>query len=199
MCMCEWGGGKDKYILDFAQLDWHTYFNALRIHIYVSFIILTSGTFAVPNIPLSTNMHREIITSSDMSSMTLAASPATKANSTGARYRFQNKNISPRLAVVLPMCPNKLPLGSQKMRSKHSTTLLRLPKPKRSMAATFQSGNGGENWTVFGSDWVFLLVDCFNTPKGNVQSTTSPVNNIKHTRNHIIINMLLYMLRLRIF
>lgn len=151
------GERKGHIYLDSAKLDWHhrrhTYFNELSIlYIYVSFIILTSGTFAVPNIPLSTNMQREIIISSDMSSMTLAASPATKANSTGARYRFQNKNISPRLAVVLPMCPNKLPLGSQKMRSKHSTTLLRLPKPKRSIAATFQSGNGGENCTVFGSD-----------------------------------------------
>lgn len=137
-------------------------------------IILTSGTFGVPNIPLSSNMHLAMIMSSDTSSITPAASPATRANSTGARWRFQNRNSSPRLDVVLPMCPNRLPLGSQKMRSKHNTTLLRLPKPKRSMAATFQSGNGGENCTVFGNDLVLWLVDCFRTPKGNVQSTTSP-------------------------
>lgn len=47
--------------------------------------VLTSGTLAVPNIPLRTNIHLEIIMSSDISSMTLAASPATRANSTGAR------------------------------------------------------------------------------------------------------------------
>lgn len=46
------------------------------------------------------------------------------------------------------------------------------------MAATFQSGNGGENFTVFGNDCVFLFVDCFKTPNGNVQSTTSPEREI---------------------
>lgn len=37
-------------------------------------------------------------------------------------YRFQKRKSSPLLAVVLPTCPNKLTLGSQNTRSKHSTT-----------------------------------------------------------------------------
>jgi len=35
---------------------------------------------------------------------------------------YQNRKSSPLLAVVLPTWPNKLELGSQKIRSKHSTT-----------------------------------------------------------------------------
>ena len=75
---------------------------------------------------------------------------------------------------MLPTCPNRLALGSQKIRSKHSTTLFRFPKPSRWIAATFQSGKGGMNCTVFGTPWVLAAVHCFNTPNGNVHSTASP-------------------------
>ena len=82
----------------------------------------TCGTALLPNIPFSTAMQRPIMTSSLTFSMMAAASPATRASRTGALYRFQNKNSSPRLAVVLPTCPNRLALGSQKTRSKQRTT-----------------------------------------------------------------------------
>lgn len=67
-------------------------------------------------------MQRPTITSSLTFSITQAASPATRASRTGALYKFQNKKSSPRDAVVLPTWPNKLAVGSQKMRSKHNTT-----------------------------------------------------------------------------
>merc|ERR1719259_997270 len=117
------------------------------------------------------------MTSSLTFSITCAASPATSASSTGARYRFQNRNNSPRLAVVEPTCPNKLALGSQNWRSKHSTTLFRFPKPRRLMAVTFQGGSGGEKVTVLGG-WVAGAeggaTHCFITPRGSVHSTAQP-------------------------
>jgi len=87
-----------------------------------SFHSHTWGTALLPNIPLSTAIDLPTITSSLTFSMMAAASPATRANRTGALYKFQNRNSSPRLAVVLPTWPNKLALGSQKTRSKHKTT-----------------------------------------------------------------------------
>lgn len=69
-----------------------------------------------------TAMHRPTITSSLTFSITQAASPATSASSTGALYKFQNRKSSPRDAVVLPTCPNKFAVGSQKIFSKHNTT-----------------------------------------------------------------------------
>ena len=74
------------------------------------------------SIPLSTAMQRPTMTSSETFSMMAAASPATRASSTGALYRFQNRNSSPRLAVVEPTWPNRLEVLSQNIRSKQRTT-----------------------------------------------------------------------------
>lgn len=139
-----------------------------------------------------------MITSSLTLSITLAASPATSATSTGPRYKFQNKNNSPvngkidprysiittkrvagernlpLLCVVLATWPKRFEFGSQKMRSKQSTTLFRLPKPRRSMAAAFQSGSGGENCGALGEDAAFGESDSLSTPKGRVHKTISP-------------------------
>uniref|UniRef100_A0A6B0UUK9 Uncharacterized protein n=1 Tax=Ixodes ricinus TaxID=34613 RepID=A0A6B0UUK9_IXORI len=122
--------------------------------------------------PLSTAMQRPMMTSSLTFSMMVAASPATSANSTGARYRFQKRKSSPRLPVVLPTCPKRLELGSQKMRSKQRTTLFRFPNPRREIAAPFHSGSGGTNWTVLGRLGL-LRTDCLRTPRGSVQRTAS--------------------------
>lgn len=82
----------------------------------------TCGTALLPKMPFNTAIDLPMMTSSLTFSMMAAASPATSASRTGALYRFQNKNNSPRLAVVLPTWPNRLAFGSQKIRSKHSTT-----------------------------------------------------------------------------
>lgn len=82
----------------------------------------TCGTALLPKMPFKTAIDRPMMTSSLTFSMMAAASPATSASKTGALYRFQNRNSSPRLAVVLPTWPNRFAFGSQKMRSKHSTT-----------------------------------------------------------------------------
>lgn len=79
--------------------------------------------------------------------------------------------------MVLPTCPNKFALGSQKILSKQRTTLFRLPKPKRWIAATFQSGSGGTNWTELGMPCELGAVDCLRTPRGRVQRTTSAVTD----------------------
>lgn len=104
--------------------------------------------------------------------MIAAASPATSAKRTGALYKFQKRKSSPLLAVVLPTCPNKLACGFQKILSKHKTTLFKLPNPSLCIAEVFQSGKGGQNWTVL--SWVLDGVALsLRTPRGRVQSTTS--------------------------
>lgn len=82
---------------------------------------LTCGTWELPKIPRNTAMTRPITMSSFTFSMMLAASPATKASSTGALYKFQNRKSSPRLAVVRGTWPKRLMCGSQKILSKHNT------------------------------------------------------------------------------
>lgn len=81
----------------------------------------------------------------------------------------------PRLAVVLPTCPNRFMSGSQNTRSKHSTILLRFPKPNRSMAVCFHCGNGGSKRTVFNWFDSFAMA-IFNTPSVNVDRTMSAVD-----------------------
>ena len=84
--------------------------------------LCTEGTALLPKIPLSTPTALPTMMSSETFSSLLAASPATSAMRTGAWYKFQNRNSSPRFAVVLPTWPNKFVLGSQNTRSKHNTT-----------------------------------------------------------------------------
>ena len=57
---------------------------------------------------LKTAKHLPIIISSLIFSIIDAASPATRDNKTGALYKFQNKNNSPRLAVDNGTWPNRL-------------------------------------------------------------------------------------------
>lgn len=118
------------------------------------------------------------ITSSVTFSMMAAASPATSASNTGALYKFQNKNSSPRLAVVLPTCPKRLAWGFQNVRSKHSTTLLRLPNPSLWIADVFQSGNDGTNWMVFNCPLDGAMAN-LSTPSGRVQRATSAEKRYK--------------------
>ena len=99
-----------KHFLNFFPLDLLSSHN------------LTCGTVFAPKIPLITAKQRPTMTSSLTFSIMAAASPAISASNTGALYRFQNKKSSPRAAVVLPTCPNRLALGSQNTRSKHNTT-----------------------------------------------------------------------------
>lgn len=119
------------------------------------------------------------MTSSVTFSMMAAASPATKASKTGALYRFQKRNSSPRLAVVLPTWPNRLAWGFQKILSKHRTTLFKFPKPNLWIAEVFHSGRGGLNWTVLSCPLAGAALS-FRTPKGRVHSTTSAVKEDAH-------------------
>jgi hypothetical protein len=57
---------------------------------------LTEGTVTEPKIFLKTTIVRPIITSSVAHSTILAASPATKAMSTGGFVKHQKRNNSPR-------------------------------------------------------------------------------------------------------
>lgn len=63
-------------------------------------------------------MHRPTITSSLTFSIMAAASPATSARSTGARYRFQNRNSSPAENYVIhcsvPLCISSDPVSGSK-------------------------------------------------------------------------------------
>lgn len=59
-------------------------------------LMQTCGTAEFPKIPLRTAIQRPTMTSSLTFSMMAAASPATSANKTGARYKFQNRNSSPK-------------------------------------------------------------------------------------------------------
>ena len=54
-------------------------------------------------------------------------------------------------------------------------TLFKLPNPSLLIASIFHWGNGGLNETVLGTDEP-ETTDCFNTPKGKVHNTASPVN-----------------------
>ena len=85
----------------------------------------------------------------------------------------KEKEHSPRLAVVLPTWPNRLLLGSQKMRSKQRITLFRFPKPSRLMASCFHVGSGGSNLTVFIWFEGGGLMATFRTPRVRVHSTRS--------------------------
>ena len=75
-------------------------FRNRNIYTYREFLIskyqLTDGTVTEPKIFLKTTSVRPIITSSVAHSTTLAASPATKAMSTGGFIKHQNRNNSPR-------------------------------------------------------------------------------------------------------
>lgn len=57
---------------------------------------LTCGTAPLPKMPFRTAIHRPTMTSSLTFSIMAAASPATKARSTGARYKFQKRKSSPK-------------------------------------------------------------------------------------------------------
>lgn len=81
--------------------------------------------------------------------------------------------------MVLPTWPKRLAFGSQNILSKHNTTLLRLPNPSLWIAATFQSGSGGQNCTEFGEPVGHTKVDCLSTPNGSVQRITSPRKQIE--------------------
>lgn len=176
---------------------WLNYRTIFRFCIIGCTYLLTIETALLPKISFKTATHRPTITSSLTVSITLAASPATRATSTGPRNRFQNKNNSPvkrfirssassnnrflqspaihspRLCVVLATWPNKFAFGSQNTRSKQSTTLLRFPKPSRWIDATFQSGKGGTNWMTLLVTREVVATASFNTPNGKVQRTTS--------------------------
>ncbi|MPC16724.1 hypothetical protein E2C01_009556 [Portunus trituberculatus] len=142
--------------------------------------------------PFSTAMQRPTITSSLTFSMMAAASPATSASNTGARYRFQNRNSSPA------MCPDttktmsagvgltsahcgganvakqvgvwipKHPVKTQH----HLHGSPGLPKPSLVMASAFHCGSGGLKETVFGALGL-VPMDCFRTPRGSVHNTAS--------------------------
>jgi hypothetical protein len=69
---------------------------------------------------LRTATHRPTVTSSATLSMMAATSFATNTRRTGARYKFQNRNSWPLLAVVLAAWPNRLVPKFQK----HSPNLI---------------------------------------------------------------------------
>ncbi len=114
--------GNTEDICTLCNHSWLAFFMKLLLYQWAIKLALTCGTALFPKMDLSTAIDRPTITSSLTFSIMAAASPATSANNTGALYRFQNRNSSPRLAVVLPTWPNKLAFGSQNMRSKHNTT-----------------------------------------------------------------------------
>jgi hypothetical protein len=92
------------------------------IKFYTKSIYLTEGTVTEPNIFLNTTSVRPIITSSVAHSTTFAASPATKAISTGGFVKHQKRNNSPRADVEALTWANNVWFESQKTLSKHRTT-----------------------------------------------------------------------------
>lgn len=91
------------------------------------------------------------------------------------RFKIKMNLNSPRLAVVLPTWPKRLMSGSQKTLSKHRTTLLRFPNPRRSIAVRFHCGSGGSKRTVFAwQDSSSMAI--LRTPSVNVERTMSAVD-----------------------
>lgn len=103
---------------------------------------------------------------------------------------------SPRLAVVLPTWPNRLVVGSQKMRSKHRITLFRFPKPSRLMASCFHVGSGGSNLTVFNWFEGSGAMATFRTPRVKVLSTRSAAGKIERKRWGRLVQFLILLISL---
>lgn len=71
------------------------YYNIMNVNYLVTTHSFGCGTALCPKMPFKTAMHLPTITSSVTFSIMAAASPATSAKSTGAEYKFQNRNSSP--------------------------------------------------------------------------------------------------------